>query len=1064
MGPRLLLAPHGERARAALRDAVDGAKAGDPLAPVTVAVPSTYAGLALRRALGREHGLVNVRFAALPRVAELLGAPDLAAAGLRPLAGPLRDEAVHATLASEPGFLSAVADHPSTEQTLAATFRDLRDAPAGSLAALVSGRGRAATIAGLYGRFRERTREFYDEADLAVAAAAAVATAPERLADVGHVVVYLPAKLSQAEEQLLGALAGADRVTVVLGLTHDAGVDAAIAYRLAARLEPVLGAAHPTDPPTDLFSFGNAPPRGTAVISTPDPEDEVRAVARRIAGHAERGLALHRIAVVARVEEPYGRLVPEVLDGCGIPWNGATPRRLADSTVGRVLRGLLELAEHDFARDAVAAWLASGPILDPVGGPGATRWVDSARADVLSREAGVVGGADQWADRLERHARTLEEALGDPTAAEAPEWRRRGLQRDVEAVRRLRAFVADLAEHVEPPGPPSWRVLSAWATGLLDRYLGPEARWGDWPDTELESGREARAAVERLAALDEFETTVDLARFRRAVVTALDVPTARSGRFGTGVFVGTLRQAYAAEFDVVYVLGTVEGAFPPRGREDPLLPDRDRARVDGLARHRTRRDEERHEYLAALASAPERVLCFARADARAQRRLLPSRWLLETAGALRGGEVTAEGLRDADDPEPWLDVVASFEAGIGGDAEPASRNEYDLCSLLTWRESNATVAGHPLAGSELRTGFDSVFARASGGFTAYDGYIRAGIVPDPDGRVVSPTSLESWATCPFRYLLGSVLRLRDRPRPEEIESITALDEGSLVHAILEQFVRTARPRRSPDEPWDDADRARMREITDRLCSDAERRGVTGRAVAWRLARRRIDQTVERFLETDPRVRAGFGVVPDVEGLELAFGLDGAAPVSVTLGDGRQVRFRGRIDRVDRSPDGQRVVVYDYKTGSNRAFAGLADGDPVAAGTKLQLPVYALAAEQHHGVTDAHAYYWFTAIDGDPLVGYAADHCRERFLETLTTIEDGVALGCFPAVPGERSWNPRQNRETFDHCGYCEFDRLCTVDREAAWQRKRTSPEVEPFVRLTADDEADEDGTDAEASR
>jgi len=61
MGPRLLLAPHGERARDALWAAVDDAKARDPLAPVTVAVPSTYSGLALRRALGRRRGLVNVR-------------------------------------------------------------------------------------------------------------------------------------------------------------------------------------------------------------------------------------------------------------------------------------------------------------------------------------------------------------------------------------------------------------------------------------------------------------------------------------------------------------------------------------------------------------------------------------------------------------------------------------------------------------------------------------------------------------------------------------------------------------------------------------------------------------------------------------------------------------------------------------------------------------------------------------------------------------------------------------------------------------------------------------------
>ncbi|MCH8228198.1 MAG: radical SAM protein [Proteobacteria bacterium] len=72
---RVLLGPLGG-ARECLWPLVHEHKAGDPLAPVTVVVPTTYAALSLRQDAGRS-GMANVRFVILPRLAD-----DLAAAGL----------------------------------------------------------------------------------------------------------------------------------------------------------------------------------------------------------------------------------------------------------------------------------------------------------------------------------------------------------------------------------------------------------------------------------------------------------------------------------------------------------------------------------------------------------------------------------------------------------------------------------------------------------------------------------------------------------------------------------------------------------------------------------------------------------------------------------------------------------------------------------------------------------------------------------------------------------------------------------------------------------------------
>ncbi len=1038
--PAVQLVGLGAPARDALWDLVELAKGDDPLTPVTVAVPSPYAGLSLRRELGARRGLVNVRFMALARVAELLGAPALAVTGRRPLAGPLRNEAVHAALVAEPGPFAAVAEHPSTTARLAATFHDL--SRAGCDPSALAGRGaRAEAVARLYANFRERTSDYYDEDDLLVAATAAIERGGDAPGDLGDVIVWLPTALAPAEEGFVRALAHAGRASVVLGLTGDESVDRPQARALAAR----LGLA------SSAIAAVGAPPiiTGTRILAAPDPEDEVRAVVRRIVAAAQAGAALHELAILYRLDEPYARLVPEVLDAAGVAWNGPSPRRLADGLVARVLLGVLRLADTDLARDEVAAWLASGPILDADGHRvAATRW------DVVSREAGVVSSAAQWANRLEHHRAELDRALAEARADDELAGRVGSLQADLDTTVAFAAFITELAERIAPPTESTWAAHAAWATALVDRYVGGQGRRASWPEPELEAARRVEATLVGLGALDELDAPVDAARFRRALADQLDIPFGRVASFGTGVFVGPLRNAYGTGSSCVFVLGMAEGSFPPRGREDPLLPDSDRRVLGGLTLHTERKAEERRDYLAVLSSAPERVLCFPRADPRSQRRRLPAPWLLETATALEGSNVAAYEFLTLGD-RPWLEVVSSFEEGMRADVAPASPTEYDVRALADWRAAELSLVDHPLSTGALGAGFAAAEARASHHLTEYDGLVsNRGLGPDAT-HPISATALQDWAYCPFRYLLARVLRVREVPKPERTDTISALDEGTLVHAILEEFMMRATPRTSPDEPWGPQDRALLREIAVAHCDAAAQRGITGRPLHWLLARRRILGNVEQFPAIDEASRARLGVVAAPDGLEVEFG-DATHPVELALGDGRSVAFKGRIDRVDRSPDGTRAVVYDYKTGRAHKVAAK---DPIDAGQSIQLPIYAHAAQARWGANETSAFYWYTRIaDESALVEFPVDdEHRTRFIDVVTTIVDGIDGGCFVAYPGPRDWDWRVQRETYANCIFCPYDRVCPPDRLGAWERKEADGVVVPFhgLELAAPDATDE---------
>src|SRR5690606_30776825 len=113
-----------------------------------------------------------------------------------------------------------------------------------------------------------------------------------------------------------------------------------------------------------------------------------------------------------------------------------------------------------------------------------------------------------------------------------------------------------------------------------------------------------------------------------------------------------------------------------------------------------------------------------------------------------------------------------------------------------------------------------------------------------------------------------------------------------------------------------AARARLRELAVEACAKADEDGITGRALLWDHERARILRDLDRFLDEDEKLRREHRTTTVATG--LAFGLDGKPPVEVTLVDGRVIRVRGYIDRVDRSEDGSLLVI-DYKTGGRWGY-------------------------------------------------------------------------------------------------------------------------------------------------
>jgi ATP-dependent helicase/nuclease subunit B len=1040
---------YGRPAAAALLELLRSAKQRDPLAPVTVVVPSNHVGVAARRLLasgelgavaGRGTGVAGVYFLTVYRLAELMGSATLAGHGRRPVSTPVIAAALRNAVRSDPGVFSPVAENAATEVALVGAYRELRDLSEAALERLASQSRRASDVVRLCRGARSLLApRWYDEEDLMAAASNEVRR--EGAPQLGPVVVYLPQSLSRHAASLLISVAGRVEVTVLAGATGDGRADDEV-VKTVSRLS---GAREVAQPSPRIDPMREVRAEDTLIVTASDADEEVRSAVRCVLDAVRDGTNLDRIAVLLGSPRPYARLVHEQLESAGIAHNGTSVALVAARVAGRTMLGLLALRQRQYRREEVFAWLSGALIRHGSKRAPVAAW------ERLSREAGVVKGRVDWDRRLLEHASFCEEraekADEDP---DSPGWRPDHLRDEARRTRELREFVLGIIGDLEgiAAQPRRWSELAAWAGRRLVELLGDEGSRGDWPRAETEAARRVQRSIERLATLDEIEGPVGLDLFLRTLELELESDLGRVGRIGEGTLVGPLGAGIGLDLDLVVVLGLAEGLLPAQVHEDALLPDRERQAALGELALRAGSVERQHrELLASLACSARHVLGVPRGDLRKSAVRIPSRWAVQAASAMAGESFSTETLLTSE--HGWLRHVPSQEAGLRRVSFPTNEQEYRLRALMAAGPSPGRSPGGVLVDALLEAATEVATARKGARFTRFDGHLAGVRVPSPTGLPVSATRLETWARCPFAYFMGSLLGVEEPEKPEERLEISPLDRGSLVHEVLERFVseilsRPPEEQPSPHEAWSQSDRRRLRQIAEECCDSYERRGLTGRPIFWKQERKRLLSDFDQFLDCDGKHRADRGTRPVA--VELSFGGDGAQLVAepLELPDGRSVTFRGRIDRVDVADDGS-VEVIDYKTGSSNGYRGLSEANPDAGGTMLQLPVYALAARAYMQPVGArvHAGYWFVSTKGGfERRGFdVTDDVLSRVGRTVGLVVGGIESGVFPSRP------PDSAAPGFGDCPYCNPDGIGSGDLARRVERKKGDSAVWPYLDL-----------------
>ena len=665
-------------------------------------------------------------------------------------------------------------------------------------------------------------------------------------------------------------------------------------------------------------------------------------------------------AVTFRQVTPYLAMMRRIFEEYEIPLDPAAGARLSDTPVGSWLRRLLGVAENGWRVKDVAAVLRSGVV-------NLERWgLTTDVVDGLSQQARE---NKIWSGREALKGLAGEDGAGLAAALKDIGGLLEGLESDA-AGRERRLMNALFGEQGWLKDAHNLDEETAQSVEQLRAYL-----------TEMaESSRDADA--------DEPET---IDRFSERLNRRLAMPVLMRRTPG-GVLLAPMHTMHGLRFRHVAVGGLSEGEFPAGRRSGELLNDamRESLKDAGLQLPLAPRSTE-EELWQSVTSRADGSTALWRYRINDGGKPVPAAWAFE--------EAEVDAAPDSEKPEP---------------PQPASHRELAIACSLEWKSGFAlrpplAVVPETDSWNTIRVAARMEQIRRSFHFAgAFEGQVSKGLAPwmTREGSGWSASSLDSYLTCSFQYFGRYVLRLKELDdEPEEGDGAM---RGSIIHAILEKAFEPLVEQGLPLSV------ETIGQVTDHIDShgremwmNAPEKEGFGQAALWRLEWQRYRDRMIRMLEQEM-------LVADSDEGYRVFGTE--YEFEETVGTKPPLRIRGKIDRIDETPDG--LTVIDYKTGK------IPTQKDVREGKNSQLPLYALALRNHPDAKgkNLRAEYAKLPSRGDRKHWELNDAIPEdawiikNVLGTLQEKRDAVESGDFRVKP------------TPTECpSYCAMKHVCRVN-------------------------------------
>lgn len=477
-------------------------------------------------------------------------------------------------------------------------------------------------------------------------------------------------------------------------------------------------------------------------------------------------------------------------------------------------------------------------------------------------------------------------------------------------------------------------------------------------DLRQRAGRWAQEIVafyklqDGLVNLAKPEEDISLEDFARDVIDSLALLTTPAQPGRGGVELHTPRSLFGASYQHVFVLGAVEGILPAPVQNDPVLDFHERKQ---LLRHGFRFEG------AAQAARREEISFYALLQTATTTLTFSYPQLIGSEASFKSPYLARLGLEPVPPPpEPVASLEEARRIYLRRDGSPDD--------LVLPHAARAWAVEKRREGPEPPDEYDGVVS----------------LPLNPATRVFSASQLTALGQCPFKWFANKVLKLADL---EEAESdLSPLLKGNLYHRSLELAISNVLGAA-------DLCQAGVEQLEGAFLQ-AEQNLKFPTLPAWNAQRFEHIKILSRAIQKPDFLQPG----AEIFALETEF-----------EGEWYGLKVRGRVDRVDRTPQG--LILLDYKT-SSLAPVGVKD-DLGKASLDLQLPLYIHVAQTSlfPGEQVDGAYY-YSLSKGKKLS--KAKPSEETLHAIAQRVKTHLETGHYPVDPDIEQ----------QACRSCPYDLVC----------------------------------------